>query len=114
MASQKRMLFVGGLDDEVNAEILKAAFIPFGEIADINFPVDNATGKPRGFAFLEFEDAHDAAAAVDNMHGAELFGKTLAVNLARTPAVSSRAAWDGTQLAEDDVAMETAMKENVE
>lgn len=47
--------------------MLHAAFIPFGDIMDIQIPLDYETEKHRGFAFVEFESAEDAAAAIDNM-----------------------------------------------
>lgn len=53
--------------EEVDEKILNAAFIPFGEIADIQIPLDYESEKHRGFAFIEFETAEDAAAAIDNM-----------------------------------------------
>lgn len=45
--------------------------------------MDHATGKHRGFGFVEYEDKDDAAAAIDNMHNAELFGRVLKVNYAQ-------------------------------
>ena len=50
---------------------------------DITIPLDFETEAHRGFAFVEFEDVADAAAAMDNMDEAELFGRTLKVNIAR-------------------------------
>jgi peptidyl-prolyl isomerase E (cyclophilin E) len=82
-AAPKTTLYVGGLDDSVNAALLHAAFIPFGEVADVSLPTDAATGAHRGFGFVEFEDAVDADAAIDNMDGAELAGRTLRVNRAQ-------------------------------
>ena len=38
-------------------KILHAAFIPFGDIMDIQIPLDYETEKHRGFAFVEFEYA---------------------------------------------------------
>jgi RNA recognition motif-containing protein len=35
---EKATLFVGGLDNQVTAQTLHDAFIPFGEIADISLP----------------------------------------------------------------------------
>jgi peptidyl-prolyl isomerase E (cyclophilin E) len=51
----KTTLYVGGLEESVNEAILHSAFIPFGEIKDVNIPLDNTTGKHRGFGFVEFE-----------------------------------------------------------
>lgn len=67
MSNDKRTIYVGGLADEVEEKLLKDAFIPFGDIADIQMPVDYETQKHRGFAFVEYEVAEDAAAAIDNM-----------------------------------------------
>lgn len=46
---------------------MKAAFIPFGDIMDVQMPLDYESQKHRGFAFVEFEAVEDAAAAIDNM-----------------------------------------------
>lgn len=59
--------FSGGLAEEVDEKVLHAAFIPFGEIVDVQIPLDYESEKHRGFAFIEFEAAEDAAAAIDNM-----------------------------------------------
>ncbi|XP_048414225.1 peptidyl-prolyl cis-trans isomerase E [Stegostoma tigrinum] len=96
MASTKRVLYVGGLAEEVDEKVLHAAFIPFGDIMDIQIPLDYETEKHRGFAFIEFENAEDAAAAIDNMNESELFGRTIRVNLAKPMRIkegSSRAVW---------------------
>ena len=34
----------GGLSEEVESKVLKAAFIPFGEVVDIQIPMDYETG----------------------------------------------------------------------
>ncbi|XP_062889907.1 peptidyl-prolyl cis-trans isomerase E [Mobula hypostoma] len=96
MASTKRVLYVGGLAEEVDEKVLHAAFIPFGDVMDIQIPLDYETEKHRGFAFIEFENAEDAAAAIDNMNESELFGRTIRVNLAKPMRIkegSSRAVW---------------------
>ena len=73
--------------DEVDEKTLQAAFIPFGDIVDVQLPLDFASGiwnldfnmqkhpnhklkssgKHRGFAFIEYELHDDAMAAIDNM-----------------------------------------------
>jgi peptidyl-prolyl isomerase E (cyclophilin E) len=82
-SNPKTTLYVGGLEETVNESVLHAAFIPFGEIKDVNIPMDHATGKHRGFGFVEFEDKDDAAAAIDNMNNAELYGRVMRVNFAQ-------------------------------
>ena len=80
------------MDDKV----LHAASIPFGDSTDIQIPLDYETEKHRGFAFVEFELAEDAAAAVDNMNEPELFIWIIRVNLAKPMRIkegSSRPVW---------------------
>lgn len=77
-SNPKTTLYVGGLEDNVNEDILRAAFIPFGEVKDVSIPIDHATGTHRGFGFVEYEDKGDAGAAIDNMHNTELFGRVRA------------------------------------
>ncbi|RLN15800.1 peptidyl-prolyl cis-trans isomerase E [Panicum miliaceum] len=71
-----------GLAEEVDEKILHAAFVPFGEVKDVKTPLDQSTQKHRSFGFVTFLEREDAAAAMDNMDGAELFGRVLTVNYA--------------------------------
>ncbi|XP_011691531.1 PREDICTED: peptidyl-prolyl cis-trans isomerase E isoform X1 [Wasmannia auropunctata] len=100
----KRTIYVGGLAEEVDEKVLHAAFIPFGEIVDVQIPLDYESEKHRGFAFIEFETAEDAAAAIDNMNDSELFGRTIRVNIAKPQKIkegSSKPVWaDDTWLQE--------------
>ncbi|XP_060523881.1 peptidyl-prolyl cis-trans isomerase E [Cylas formicarius] len=94
--AHKRTIYVGGLAEEVDEKILKAAFIPFGDIVDIQMPLDYESEKHRGFAFVEFESVEDAAAAIDNMNDSELFGRTIRVNIAKPQKIkegSTRPVW---------------------
>ncbi|VEN63853.1 unnamed protein product [Callosobruchus maculatus] len=95
-SNNKRTVYVGGLAEEVDEKILNAAFIPFGDIIDVQIPLDYESEKHRGFAFIEFESAEDAAAAIDNMNDSELFGRTIRVNLAKPQRIkegSTRPVW---------------------
>ena len=92
----KKILYVGGLAEEVDQKVLQAAFIPFGDIVEVNMPIDYETEKHRGFAFIEFELQEDAQAAIDNMNDGEMFGRTLRVNFAKPMKVtesSTRPVW---------------------
>uniref|UniRef100_A0A146LQE9 Peptidyl-prolyl cis-trans isomerase E n=1 Tax=Lygus hesperus TaxID=30085 RepID=A0A146LQE9_LYGHE len=95
-SNSKRIVYVGGLAEEVDEKVLRSAFMVFGEVTDIQIPLDYQTEKHRGFAFIEFEFKEDAAAAIDNMNDSELFGRTIRVNLAKPQKIkegSTRAVW---------------------
>ena len=76
-------IYVGNLSHEVTEEDLRAAFEPFGPVESVSLAKDKATGKPRGFAFVEMSDRANAGAAIAGLAGKELRGRTLAVNEAR-------------------------------
>ena len=80
---KKRVLYVGGLEQTVTEELLHAAFIPFGNIVEVQIPRDFKDNTNRGFGFVEFTNDEDAAAAMDNMDSAELEGRVLRVNIAK-------------------------------
>ena len=77
-----KKLYVGNLSWGVNDDSLKAAFAEFGEIASAQVAIDRMTGRSRGFAFVEFTNAEDAAKAVEGLNGRELDGRELRVNIA--------------------------------
>jgi len=75
-------LFVGGLQPTVTAEDLRTAFATIGPVIDVYVATDRDTGKPRGFAFVTMQDRKDAPRAITTLHGSELHGRTIAVNVA--------------------------------
>ena len=105
----KRTVYVGGLHDDVGRDILEGAFLPFGEIKQVEMPTEKNSSKHRGFGFVEFREEEDAAAAIDNMNLSELFGRTLRVNLARAP--NSKAETRTTPIWADDFFHKKKLKE---
>ena len=59
LVASKRVVYVGGLADDVSPQILRSAMIPFGNIKSLDIPMDYKVGKTRGFAFVEFDDPED-------------------------------------------------------
>lgn len=82
---QKPRLFVGDLKEAVEKEQLKAAFDRFGTISDIWI-----AHNPPGFAFVEFEEMSQAEEAIKEMHGVELFGGKIRVQLTTNRKVGER------------------------
>ena len=52
-------------------------------MTEVFLPTDRTTGRPRGFAFVEFNDAAAAQAATQRFDGFELNGRSLRVNEAQ-------------------------------
>ena len=49
-------------------------------MVDVYLPSDRMTGRPRGFAFVEFTTQEEAAEAIEKFHQYELDGRKLNVN----------------------------------
>jgi peptidyl-prolyl isomerase E (cyclophilin E) len=92
-ARSRKALYVGGLDEAVKVQTLQAAFIPFGELVDVQLPLDVVTQQNKGFGFVEFAEESDAADALENMNNSELYGRVLKVTLARPQKLKSSAVW---------------------
>lgn len=93
MSSTAKSLFVGNLAEEATEALVRAAFIPFGDLSEVHVPLDHASQKNKGFAFVEFQDAEDAAAAIANMNGAEILGKPLRVNPSKSRGAKDKPVW---------------------
>ncbi|HXU64103.1 MAG TPA: hypothetical protein VN962_20530 [Polyangia bacterium] len=78
-------LFVGGLSPETTSADLRAAFAKFGELLDVAVITERATRRSRGFGFVSYATSVAADAAVKEMNGVELDGRTMRVNRAEEP-----------------------------
>lgn len=88
----KTTIHIANVDYGLTRDILHAAFLPFGDIVDVELPVDELSGFPhKGFAHIEYEDPEDAKAAIDNMDDSEIYGRVIHV----TPAKAMREAYEG-------------------
>jgi len=78
-----RKLFVGNLPFTTGENELQEMFGQAGTIESVRVMRDMATGRARGFAFVEMQSAEEAQAAIDRFNGADLGGRALVVNEAR-------------------------------
>jgi RNA recognition motif-containing protein len=76
-------LFIGNLPYGATEADLRAHFAPVGEPSHVVMPVDRETGRPRGFAFVEFADRALAEAVVRKFDAQPFQGRNLAVSEAR-------------------------------
>ena len=76
-------LFIGNLPYGATEDELRAHFAPVAEPSHIAMPVDRETGRPRGFAFVEFADSATAEQVIQKFDAQPFQGRNLAVNEAR-------------------------------
>jgi RNA recognition motif-containing protein len=73
-------VFVGNLSFEVSRDELIEAFSAAGKVLDAKVPTDRETGRPRGFAFVEFENEESAQKCISLLNGSSLKGRPLRVS----------------------------------
>jgi cold-inducible RNA-binding protein len=73
-------VFVGNLSYDVTREELIEIFGAAGKVVDAKVPTDRETGRPRGFAFVEFESDEGAAKSIELLNGKDMKGRPLRVN----------------------------------
>lgn len=76
-------LFVGNLPYNTTEAELKEHFSAVGPLSYIHLAMDRESGKPRGFAFVEFNDRAQAEEAIRRFNNQLFKGRPLAVNEAR-------------------------------
>jgi len=81
-----RKLYVGNLPYETGEAELQELFARAGAVESVNVVRDQATGRPRGFAFVEMGSDADAQNAIKELLSFSVGGRNLTVNEARPKA----------------------------
>jgi len=76
-------LFVGNLSFDTTENDLQDAFAAHGTVVETNLMMDRASGRPRGFGFVTMSTPEEAQKAIAALHGSQLGGRALTVNVAR-------------------------------
>ena len=72
-----RKLYVGNLPYETGEAELQELFARAGTVETVKVMRDMATGRARGFAFVEMASDEDAQKAIDKFHNFEFGGRNL-------------------------------------
>jgi RNA recognition motif-containing protein len=78
-----RKLYVGNLPFSAGEAELQELFAQAGAVDSVKVMRDMATGRARGFAFVEMATDNEAQAAIDKFHNYDFGGRNLTVNEAR-------------------------------
>lgn len=74
-----KRLYVGNLPFSATEDEVRDFFSGHGSVESVTLISDRETGRPRGFGFVEMDDA-GAQAAIEELDGAEMGGRPLRVN----------------------------------
>jgi len=75
-----KKLYIGNLSFKSTEEAIRSFFSAVGEVQSVNIITDRETGRPRGFCFVEMENADEA---ISQLNGQQLDGRALNVSEAR-------------------------------
>lgn len=77
----KKRLIIRNLSFQVTEEKLKEIFSKFGEVLEVNIPL-NKDGKKRGFAFLRYKDTKSQLEAMKSLNFQKIEGRPIAIDFA--------------------------------
>jgi len=80
MPNTNHQCFVGNLAYNTTEEGLRQVFSVVGEVVGVRILTDRETGRPRGYAFIEYADAATALSAIRNLDKREFNGRELRVS----------------------------------
>lgn len=78
-----KKLYIGNLSYDVSSSDLEAMLAQHGTVVSAEVITDRATGRSKGFGFVEMESDSEAQAAIAALNGQSSGGRTLTVNEAR-------------------------------
>jgi RNA recognition motif-containing protein len=89
-----KKLYVGNLSYTTHDEDLREAFSKIGEVLSVTLITDQATGRSKGFGFVEMSD-EDADKAISSLNGTTFMERTITVNEARPKTERGRSGFGG-------------------
>ena len=76
-------IFVGNMSYETTEDEIRQAFQAHGEVTSAAIIMDRATGRSKGFGFVEMSDSAAAEAAIKALNGTPMSGRNIKVNQAK-------------------------------
>jgi RNA recognition motif-containing protein len=80
-----KKLYVGNLSYSTTDEDLRALFAQVGPVVSASVITDRATGRSKGFGFVEMETTQAAQDAINRFNNTEFQQRSISVNEARPP-----------------------------
>jgi RNA recognition motif-containing protein len=83
-------IFVGSLPFKIEESELQEIFEEYGEVTSVKIITDRATGRSKGFGFVEMTNEEEAKKAIEELNNAEIEGRTIVVNKAEEKKEGTR------------------------
>ncbi len=83
-------IYVGGLPYQTSEQDLVDLFAQAGQVTSAVVIVDRASGRSKGFGFVEMGNDQEARAAIEKLNGTTLGDRTIVVNEARERQSTNR------------------------
>ena len=80
-----KKLYVGNLSYETTEDELHKLFVEVGPVVSAALITDRASGRSKGFGFVEMETEQAAQEAIERLNNYELHQRTITVSEARPP-----------------------------
>jgi RNA recognition motif-containing protein len=78
-----RKIYVGNLNYATTDDSVRELFHQFGQVESATVVIDQATGRTKGFGFVEMGTEEAARTAIEKLDGMEFEGRRLRVNAAQ-------------------------------
>ena len=75
-----KKIYIGNMNYNTTEDELGELFGQYGTVLSINIITDKFSGRPKGFAFVEMEEADAADAAISSLNEKEFAGRTMKVS----------------------------------
>ena len=90
MPPPSRTIFIANIPYDVSEEQLANVFSEAGPVQSVDIKFDNATGRSKGYGFVQFADENAALSAVRNLKDVQVNGRNLRVELSTDTPVRTR------------------------
>ena len=76
-------IYVGNLSYKMNDQDLENLFRTYGSVTEGKIIMDKATGRSKGFGFVEMANDSEGQEAIKQLDGKEVEGRNIKVNVAK-------------------------------
>lgn len=74
------MIYVGNIAYSMTTDELKNLFAPFGNVVSVKIIIDKATGRSKGYGFVEMDNDEAGLKAIKELNDTQVKGRNIKVN----------------------------------